>query len=94
MLIKREDDFMVYLIILAIAGFLMFPAHEWFQQIGFIGDLLTLAMGLGIGRCMCGLSDNDFGFFKLLAQACIFIALVGYLGFWGWLIAIAIGFFW
>ena len=85
---------MVYLIILAIAGFFMFPAHELFQQLGFIGDLLTLAMGLGIGRSMCGLSDNEFGIFKLLALTCIFVALVGNWGVIGWIIAIAIGFFW
>jgi hypothetical protein len=85
---------MVFIIILAIAGILMFPAYELFMHWGVIGDIITMLMGLGIGWCMCKLSDDDFGIFKLLAKMCIFIILVGNWGIIGWIIAIIVGIAW
>lgn len=85
---------MIYLIILAIAGFFAFPVYRVLETMGTIGSLLTMVMGLGIGWCMCKLSDNSYGIFKILAYAILFIALVGYLGIVGWLIAIIIAAIW
>lgn len=84
----------IYMIILAIAGLFLRPIYELISRIPVLGDFLVLGVGLGIGYMLCRLSGSEFGIWKMLFMACLFIGLVGGLGIIGFIIIMVIAFLW
>lgn len=84
----------IYMIILAIIGLLLRPIYELISLIPFIGDFLVLGVGIAIGYLLCSISGSEFGIWKMLFMACLFIGLVGGLGVIGFIIIMVIAILW
>ena len=84
----------IYMIILAIIGLLLRPIYELISLIPFIGDILVLGVGIAIGYLLCNISGSEFGIWKMLFMACLFIGLVGGLGVIGFIIIMVIAILW
>lgn len=84
----------IYLISLAVTGIFLRPIFGLLSRVPFFGDFLVLGWGLAIGYMLCKLSGSEFTIWKMLFMACLFIALVGGLGIFGFIIIMIIAFVW